>query len=546
MVELSAQRVDLQDLGLQLQVRHPGRLRWRLPRGDSGREDEVFELVACASSADLTEQARSTRGEESLQPSKSLIPCTFVWIAPRTRFLLAPHLSKLVCRTRDLAAALHTLVMDVELVRLAEDLAEREEGWSTFSLNSTGLSVEYRAMLGVSLQLSGPGVLKCCCLSQKRLKGGRPSKGVVPNFDMFMKLLMSGSIKGQQGLGDGNTVVGGWNLTYIPGSLDSRLKPLWAYLRTYCVLLQLYMLMKTQHGILLADGCFEMRVKDVHAPGHLISWVVLKWARPALGMVCNIELLTDSRKRARLDENARQLDVRLRFTWQQTSGSDSSKTPSSCFVERNRLQQVLQRFQVFFDDILAGSGAFPRVTRLLMPLVLLGAPHLWILEEALLLLPPLQVAPERGREAELDASTWVSVPEHLTLVPPSGGGAPAPQWQLRFVLAPRGCGLLGATDGSLATCSVTCLLNTGDGIKDELSSTNSDESLFGWNEILIDGTPIAVWAKPGSRLEVALPNFTTFLDAWFFFARGGSRPASRYHVLPLAAICMHSASYTYD
>jgi len=148
----------------------------------------------------------------------------------------------------------------VELVRLAEDLAEHEEGWSTFSLNSTGLSVEYRAMLGVSLHMSKPGMLRCCCLSQKRLKDGRPAKGVVPNFDMFMKLLMSASITGQPGPGDGNAAVEGWNLSYVPGSLGSRLAPLWAYLRTYCVLLQLYMLMRTQHAVLLEDGSFEMRV----------------------------------------------------------------------------------------------------------------------------------------------------------------------------------------------------------------------------------------------------------------------------------------------
>merc|ERR1740123_2833236 len=121
-----------------------------------------------------------------------------------------------------------------------------------------------------------------------------------------------------------------------------------------------------------------------------------------------------------------------------------------------------------------------------------------MLEECSLLLPLAQAAP--GRDG---AKSWAPLPEHLTLVPPSGGPS---SWQLRFLLAPRS-GAQDRPDRGGATCSVTCLHSSGDDRAGPRPASSP-----GWAEVLVDGTPLSVWAQRGGALEaVALRGPPYFL-----------------------------------
>lgn len=137
-----------------------------------------------------------------------------------------------------------------------------------------------------------------------------------------------------------------------------------------------------------------------------------------------------------------------------------------------RVVKALGRYDSYFQRLLSPKQRLaPRASLLQPALKLLGAPALWMLEEAAQLLPPLPGA----------AEAWETLPQCFEVANLGDGGAGGDvRWQLTFALAPKATSR-AARPPSSAARRVTC-----QGIIAHGQS--------GWDALLVDGMPFAEWA----------------------------------------------------
>ncbi|CAK0884232.1 unnamed protein product, partial [Prorocentrum cordatum] len=245
-----------------------GRIRWRLPM--PAGDDELFELVASASPEREARDPPAPAAGSSSRPGaarKKALVCSFRWAAPRQSFTVAAELSRQVCRTRDVAAALRTAAAVAELVRAVDDVTDGQDGWVAHSSVATAICVEFKGLVGVKVQSDGPGVVSCHRLPRPQ-DGERPQLAVVPNLDLFLRVLGScgGSAAAPRAALRDSSTNKGARLEFEPGTLRARLAPLWGYLSGYCRLLQLYLILKSSHGGLW--HALRKGTEDGHARGE--------------------------------------------------------------------------------------------------------------------------------------------------------------------------------------------------------------------------------------------------------------------------------------
>ncbi|CAE8640837.1 unnamed protein product [Polarella glacialis] len=464
-------------LGLELELCRPACLKFRLPAAGG---TEVFELVP----------APLPRAAEKL--SEGLLVC-FRWMEARP-CILASRWSRRLCRTRCLRTSLSTIAAAAELGCAVEQLvpAELREqskdgqaatttgstgqfigddeggdvikggGWLCRAVSATTIHVQCRGMLGVELSALTASSIRCCCLSRRRqtdLGQGAQRMGVVANLEDFVRFLPTLSSL-QKGESSASGDAPGGRLDFEPGILAQRLTPIWAYLRSYCVLLELYLLTKTRQGS--AGGKQSTAKTQAETPPKLVptshaewpsKWVRLEWERPLLRAACGLELATavvsqggardaseapSKRRKKRHEEEEEEVRVHLRFFHRPLVSSTLPLLPDEQ-AQQDKAQALLGQFQRFFSEhfesLQSGSGArtAPRTSRLMPVLDLLGAPYLWMLGEAALLLPPLPVVAQPGRSTGSSADAWQTLVEHFALgrVTDARGKE---CWQLQFVL----------------------------------------------------------------------------------------------------------------
>ncbi|CAL1158638.1 unnamed protein product [Cladocopium goreaui] len=369
---------------------------------------------------------------------------------PRSSFLLAARLSRRLIRTKRLTDCLGAISSAAELVRAVEDLAsapsvgpnvpassnpeEQKVLWRCIPSAANTLQVECRRMLGVEVAALDDTTLRVSCLSRRHRPDTPELMAVIANLEPFVEWLQnaqgaSGSLALHHGDAPGRT------LRLPAGSIQNRLLPLWTYLRMYLTMLQLYLLQR--HATSVATRCEMQPTAEAEWPHR---WVRIQVPLP-LGAMVGFEVVTEAESTEEARSKRRRLEAtkalpQLRFFWRAEPSGD-------------RMKDVLQRFESFFERYLApkqrkedGNLGEPnweklRASRLYPLLELLTAPRVWMLREAVRLLPPIcRVAvPRKGGAEGPVRSSWQPLVEQFKLAPDDSSQAFAQRWQLVFVLA---------------------------------------------------------------------------------------------------------------